>query len=324
MVRAVTLLVVGLLVVSLVADVSSQLRYEGTLVSPTGDVFPDGTYWVVFAVYDSEDDSGRPVVVESQAVDLSGGSCCVELAAGANGALDGGAYQVVPLQVLPAAEAAGGCSDAVSQDCAECRNADMVDQRHATGCGNPQPGYLYPLHADRKFPNTVLRTGSGNRLDADTVDGIHASGPPRAGRLYPLAGDRKFPNRVLRTGHDNGLDADLLDGLHASEIVNQAVPSGTIVMWSGTTIPDGWHRFTALDGLFPRGAATYGGTGGSETHTHGYSGNTDVENLPLEYSDMRYYPGAEPHNAHTHGYSGTTGSASSLPPYLDIIFIQKD
>ena len=116
----------------------------------------------------------------------------------------------------------------------------------------------------------------------------------------------------------------MLDGLHASEIVNKAVPSGTIVMWAGTTIPDGWHRFTALDGLFPRGAATYGGTGGSATHTHDYSGNTDVENLPLEYSDMRYYPGAEPHNAHTHGYSGTTDPASSLPPYLDIIFIRKD
>ena len=436
MVRVVTSLVVALLVVGPVADVSSQLRYEGTLVSPAGDVFADGTYWVVFAVYDPQDGSGKPVAVESQVVDLSGGKCCAELDTDANGTLDGGAYQVVPLQVLPAAEAACGCSDAVSQDCNECRNADMVDRRHATGCGNPQPGYLYPLHADRKFPNTVLRTGSGNRLDADTVDGIHASGPPRAGRLYPLAGDRKFPNRVLRTGHGNGLDADMVDGKHASDFatgthdhdddyvneggdtmtgplestvpggtapisvvsqtvcpnlnadlldgnhasdfatgthdhdddyVNEAgdtmsgplesavaegtapisvasttecpnlnaallngltaqdiagmsgVPSGTIVMWSGTTIPDGWHRFSALDGLFPRGAATYGGTGGSETHTHTYDG---ITSRVLE--DSGPYKNVGGGDNHHHSYSGTTDPSSSLPPYLDIIFIPKD
>ena len=32
--------------------------------------------------------------------------------------------------------------------------------------------------------------------------------------------------------------------------------------------PLGWQRFSALDGAFPRGAASYGSTGGSSTHTH--------------------------------------------------------
>ena len=36
-------------------------------------------------------------------------------------------------------------------------------------------GYLYPLDSARKFPNAVLHTGHGGGLNADAVDGLHAS-----------------------------------------------------------------------------------------------------------------------------------------------------
>ena len=94
-------------------------------------------------------------------------------------------------------------------------------------------------------------------------------------------------------------------------------------MWAGGTIPPGWHRFTALDGLFPRGAATYGGTGGSESHTHAFSGTTDTAEDPAVHI-VKAAGDRMPTMAHYHQLTGTTDVATHLPPYLDIIFIQKD
>ena len=46
------------------------------------------------------------------------------------------------------------------------------------------------------------------------------------------------------------------------------VPSGLIAIFD-VACPTGWTRVTAFDSLFVRGAATYGGTGGADAHTHG-------------------------------------------------------
>jgi hypothetical protein len=72
-------------------------------------------------------------------------------------------------------------------------------------------------------------------------------------------------------------------------------PSGGIVMFD-TACPAGWTRFSALDGRFPRGASSYGATGGSDTHSHGpgsYLGPSHVHSGP----------------SHTHG-AGTLVAAS--------------
>jgi len=52
------------------------------------------------------------------------------------------------------------------------------------------------------------------------------------------------------------------------------LPTGDkLIAVFNTTCPTGWTRVTAWDDKFIRGAATYGGTGGSSgTHTHSYSG----------------------------------------------------
>lgn len=46
-----------------------------------------------------------------------------------------------------------------------------------------------------------------------------------------------------------------------------AIPVGLIALFD-VACPSGWTRFLALDDKFPRGGATYGGTGGADTHTH--------------------------------------------------------
>jgi hypothetical protein len=45
------------------------------------------------------------------------------------------------------------------------------------------------------------------------------------------------------------------------------IPSGMIAIFD-TACPLGWTRLAALDGRVPRGAASYGGTGGGNTHFH--------------------------------------------------------
>jgi parallel beta-helix repeat protein len=99
--------------------------------------------------------------------------------------------------------------------------------------------------------------------------------------------------------------------------------SGNITLPS-TSIPTGWSYNSALDGRFPRGNSVYGGTGGSETHTHNYGGTTsnptNVYNGASVGLSIRAYASA----GHTHDFSGTTDEASSLPPYLDVIFVYNN
>lgn len=144
----------------------------------------------------------------------------------------------------------------------------------------------------------------------------------------------------------------------AAEVQDRFVPSGLIALFAGNC-PAGWVRFTALDGRFPRGDASYGATGGSPTHshaiaadgkhTHGISvdgahyhggqtgpspnrgdgkvGEGDVEpdasHVHAISMDGSHGHGGTTGSAGSHDHAGATGIASALPPFLDVIFCQK-
>lgn len=59
-------------------------------------------------------------------------------------------------------------------------------------------------------------------INADTVDGFHASATPTANTLLALDANAKFPNSVLYMGSGGGLNADLLDGIDSSYFVQQS------------------------------------------------------------------------------------------------------
>lgn len=52
----------------------------------------------------------------------------------------------------------------------------------------------------------------------------------------------------------------------------KSIPSGMIAMFDASC-PTGWTRVSALDGRYPRGASTYGGTGTDGNHAHHYKVN---------------------------------------------------
>jgi len=78
------------------------------------------------------------------------------------------------------------------------------------------------------------------------------------------------------------------------------IPSGMIAIFD-TSCPSGWTRFSALDGRYPRGAASYGSTGGSGSHSH--SGTTA--------SAGSHSHSGTTASAGSHSHSGTTASAGS-------------
>jgi hypothetical protein len=122
------------------------------------------------------------------------------------------------------------------------------------------------------------------------------------------------------------------------------VPSGAIMMFASLPCPNGWQEFTDLKGKFPAGEDpgnqaqfTVGEGGGSLTHTHtitvdgahNHGGKTGVGDTPATYlpdpnGAGQYATHRHPismDGAHSHG--GATGATSTLPPYLTLVFCQK-
>lgn len=98
------------------------------------------------------------------------------------------------------------------------------------------------------------------------------------------------------------------------------IPSGTITAFTALP-PLGWTRFSALDGKFPRSDTSYGATGGEENHTHtvnALSGGSTGTAACMSGGTQVAAPG------HTHTVTGTLPSESNLPPYLNVIFAEKN
>jgi hypothetical protein len=75
-----------------------------------------------------------------------------------------------------------------------------------------------------------------------------------------------------------------------------------------------------LDNLFPRGAATQGGTGGAATHTHSV---TIVTNPGGGYNSTGSRALSAAASMHTHSCTTTTASASNIPAYIETLFYQR-
>lgn len=98
--------------------------------------------------------------------------------------------------------------------------------------------------------------------------------------------------------HTDQVDNALQDALDTVSIaLGGTVPTGAIIIWTGTACPDGWSRATELDGLFLKGADTGSNPNltpaGANTHTHDITHN---HALPAHEHTM----------SHTHNVPGHT------------------
>lgn len=131
-------------------------------------------------------------------------------------------------------------------------------------------------------------------------------------------------------------------------------PSGTIILWTGTSAPSGWTVWTSANTRFVMGVpsgGSYGATGGASTHAHtasaaasggahthvaqsfvyGYSSSNNVS----DKDGLAEYGASDSHahncsftlgsaGAHTHTVaSANTGAANNTPPYKTAYYIIK-
>jgi hypothetical protein len=93
------------------------------------------------------------------------------------------------------------------------------------------------------MPLLVTSTTTCTNLNADMVDGLHASSTATAGMLYPLDINAKIPNARLYAGTGNSLDADMTDGYHAGNASgNVPVSNGTVNTNLNSDMVDGVHH----------------------------------------------------------------------------------
>jgi predicted ribosomally synthesized peptide with SipW-like signal peptide len=101
-----------------------------------------------------------------------------------------------------------------------------------------------------------------------------------------------------------------------------------ILFWDGAAAPAGWTIVSDASGeafynVFPRGAETYGGTGGNTSHTHTasiVSVSTPVGTVTVQSGSSN----SATSSTHTHALSGalTVGSGSNLPVFRNLKVIQ--
>lgn len=111
-----------------------------------------------------------------------------------------------------------------------------------------------------------------------------------------------------------------------------AIPAGMIAMFDAAC-PAGWTRFAPLDDKFARGGSSFGSSGGAETHSH-YSAASESTSGGWPRVARGAQSGVVPSygttisdpamNAYGTSSSGLpTSSASSLPPYLTVVWCRK-
>lgn len=97
-----------------------------------------------------------------------------------------------------------------------------------------------------------------------------------------------------------------------------------LLFWDGGAVPSGWSCVSCNPGddfyqRFIRGEASYGATGGADTHTHTADGNTDTS-----ATSGRSSAGSGIIRGHTHTATPTIGSASNLPVYRQVEVIRAN
>lgn len=168
----------------------------------------------------------------------------------------------------------------------------------------------------------TFKIGTGSSLEGATKLSITSGGLVTVGTIK-ITGGTPGAGKLLTSDADGD----------ASWTTPSTVPSGMIALFDASC-PSGWTRFAALDSRFPRGATTYGATGGADSHghtgiadttgsggghshtfgpvtsstdgSHTHTGTTDVFTASMS---VTVPGGASAASSHTHGF--TTGSSGS-------------
>jgi alpha-tubulin suppressor-like RCC1 family protein len=182
------------------------------------------------------------------------------------------------------------------------------------GGGNGSPG----------TPNTGGGGGGGGG-SASTIGGSGGSGIviiryiPMSATATVASGTHTHTNTNATLNQSTTNVPPYQDIVFAKANGNNYIDSSNILVVSELP-PLGWTRFVDLDNRFPRGATTFGATGGASTHTHTGTITTGGPSASI----TSYGTGANyASDSHTHSASFTTDAVSNIPPYYSVIYTQR-
>lgn len=213
--------------------------------------------------------------------------------------------------------------------------------------GIPASGPKSMLFRITNQDGTQVYWSSAN-MSVDVVNGLFSAHINPAGvdwqNVTPyievsVEGQLLLPREPVSTTVYAVISSSVVDGaISPTKIMSGygLVPSGMIAIYA-SDCPAGWTRFSMLDNAFPMGAAAYGTTGGAATHTHpistdgahnhsGWTGRGDSPDISNAGANFGNQDGWHRHSISTdgaHNHGGATGSASSLPPYVTVVYCQK-
>ncbi|MCX5759735.1 MAG: hypothetical protein NTU83_14770, partial [Candidatus Hydrogenedentes bacterium] len=271
----VVVVALGLMVASgTVLAAPNGITYQGTLANPAGNAIPTGAYPMTFSIWDALTVGAKLWEETGHTVTVTKGAFTVELgqATSFGTIFDGGAPRWLEISVnrgsglqtfaprvsftmVPFARKATMAGDADTVDGLHALAFSLTGHVHDWAGITGKPATFTPsAHAHSgaditsgKVGNAYLNTGTGNGLDADLLDGSHASAFATTSHNHDGAAitTGKVNNARLNTGTGNGLDADTVDTKHASDF---AAASHTQAWSTITSVPAG-----ALDlsGTYP-------------------------------------------------------------------------
>jgi len=233
-------------------SIPTPINYQGTLLNQsTGSPVPNGQYSIVFSVY-STSTGGSPLWQETQTVDVEDGLFSVLL--GAVVALDASIFdgsprylgievegdgEMTPRQLLASVPYAFHAEDADTLDGMEGADLEESAEIDADIAAHAlSPAAHHARYTDLEAWAAVLSSdGAGSGLDADTVDGLHASALEESAEidadiaahaLSPAAHHARYTNSeawaavLANDGSGSGLDADMLDGMSSANFATAA------------------------------------------------------------------------------------------------------
>lgn len=121
----------------------------------------------------------------------------VESAAGFAGYFTGGRGIYVSKTIESAAATGTPPLAVVSTTKVDNLNADLLDGNESTAFAAAAHNHAAASITSGKIDNARLNTGTGNGLDADAVDGVHAAATPGPGKLFPLDANGYLPDSVF-------------------------------------------------------------------------------------------------------------------------------
>lgn len=189
-------------------------------------------------------------------------------------------------------------------------------------------GWTQNADFDNRFPYGATTYGTTGGASSHSHAAVSCTtnssslGGGRTGGGYACSPTHSHGGADATIGSTSGVLPPYLDVVMCKR-TDLVIPSGFIALFDAS-VPTGWTRFSSLDGIFPRGAVSYGTTGGATSHTHTKTGGTTNNNSGSGGCQAGTCEGDYALTHHHTVSSGTTGTGTHTPPYLDVIFGQAN